>query len=115
MTFTLRFEGPLDPGKTLARYHLWGEDPATPVGPDSLCRVLRAGDRLHGYEVAWRGGPDAMRLMVSVTGVRDPQVLGVVRREVERIFGLSADLPLFYAMAKADRGLRALVPPLYGL
>lgn len=115
MTLTLTFDGPLDAGHTLARYHLWGEDLATPMRRGRLCRVLRAGERLYGYEVRWRGGPDDARLEVHVPGARAAQVLEAVRREVERLFGLGADLRGFYAMAKADRGLRDLVEPLYGL
>ncbi len=115
MTFTVTAEGPLDAGKTLARYHLWGEDPATPVSANSLCRVLRSGDRLYPYAVTWQGGPDDTRLEVAVPGADGAAVLSAVRREVEQIFGLGADLPGFYAMAKSDPGLRDLVEPLYGL
>jgi DNA-3-methyladenine glycosylase II len=115
MTFTVTAEGPLEPGTTLARYHLWGEDPATPVGMNSVCRVLRVDDRLQAYEVTWHGGPDHTRLEVAVPGAAGDDVLSAVRREVGQLFGLDADLPGFYAVAKADRGLRALVAPLYGL
>ncbi len=115
MTITLTPDDPLDAGKTLARYRLWGEDPATPMTARTVRRVLHADDGLHGYAVTWRGGPDEARLEIRVPGVRDPRVLGAVRREVERLFGLEADLPGFYAIAKADRGLRELVEPLYGL
>ena len=115
MVFTLTPDGPLHAGKTLTRYHLWGEDPATPMNAHSLCRVLRAGGRLYGYEVTWRGGPDDTRLRVSIPGARDAQIVKAVRREVEQIFGLAADLPGFYRIAKADPALRDLVPPLYGL
>jgi 3-methyladenine DNA glycosylase/8-oxoguanine DNA glycosylase len=115
MTFTVTADGPLEPGRTLARYHLWGEDPATPVGTNSVCRVLRAADRLHVYEVTWHGGPDHTRLEVAVHGADGDDILSAVRREVSQLFGLDADLPGFYAVAKADRGLRDLVGPLYGL
>ncbi len=115
MVLTLTPDGPLHAGKTLARYHLWGEDPATPMSAHSLCRVLRAGDRLYGYEVTWRGGPDDTQLGVSIPGARDAQIVKAVRREVEQIFGLAADLHGFYRMAKADPALRDLVEPLYGL
>lgn len=115
MTITLTPDGPLDAGKTLARYHLLGEDPATPVGPGRLSRVHRAGDDLFGYEVRWRGGGDESVIEVEVPGVRAARILGAVRHEAEQIFGLAADLPGFYAMAKGDRGLRDLIEPLYGL
>jgi DNA-3-methyladenine glycosylase II len=115
MTITLSPDGPLDAGKTLARYHLWGEDPATPMGAGTVSRVHRAANELYGYEVRGRGGPDGAVLEIDLPGVRDPRVLAAVRREVEQLFGLAADLPRFYAMAKEDRALCGLVEPLYGL
>ena len=115
MVLTLTPDGPLHAGRTLARYHLWGDDPATPMSAHSLRRVLRAGARLYGYEVTWRGGPDDAQLRVSIPGARDAQIVKAVRREVEQIFGLAADLAGFYRTAKADRALRDLVEPLYGL
>ncbi len=90
MTFTVTADGPLEPGRTLARYHLWGEDPATPVGTNSVCRVLRAADRLHAYEVTWHGGPDHTRLEVAVHGADGDDILSAVRREVSQLFGLDA-------------------------
>lgn len=115
MTFTVTVEGPLDAGKTLARYHLWGEDPATAIRTNSVCRVLRSGDRLFAYQVSWRGHPDEVQLEVTVPDVSDAAVVAAVRREVEQLFGLGADLLGFYALAKADPSLRGLVEPLYGL
>jgi DNA-3-methyladenine glycosylase II len=115
MTFTIPAEGPLDAASTLARYHLWGDDPATRIGANSLSRVLRADDRLYAYEVTWRGGRDDTELTVTVPGTNDAAVLAAVRREVEQVFGLGADLSGFYRMAKGDPGLRGFVEPLYGL
>jgi DNA-3-methyladenine glycosylase II len=115
MTFTIRAEGPLAAASTLARYHLWGDDPATLIDANSLGRVLRWGERLYAYEVTWRGGPDDTQLAVAVPGTDDGAVLAAVRREVEQLFGLAADLPGFYRMAKGDSGLREFVEPLYGL
>lgn len=115
MTFTVTVDGPLDVGKTLARYHLWGEDPATAIRTNSVGRVLRSGDRLFAYQVTWRGHPDDVQLEVTVPGVSDVAVVAAVRREVGQLFGLDADLLGFYAMAKADPSLRGLVEPLHGL
>ncbi len=115
MTLTLVSDGPLDVDRTLARYRLWGEDPATAIGADALCRVLRAGDCLYGYEVRWRGGPDDTVLTVRTPGTHEGAVRAAVTREVERVFGLRADLQGFQAVAKTDSGLRDLLQPLYGL
>jgi DNA-3-methyladenine glycosylase II len=115
MRVTLTFEGPLDAVKTLARYHLWGPDPTTPMAADRVWRAVRVGDRLHGYEVRWRGEPDAPEVTLRVPGEDDPRVVAAARREAEHLLGLSADLTGFYRMAKADPLLRDLVPALYGL
>jgi DNA-3-methyladenine glycosylase II len=115
MTVTIPCDGPLDVTKTLARYHLWGVDPANLVTPDRFRRVLRLGDRLYGYEVRWAGAPDDVRLSLSIPRARGEHVVAAASAEVRRIFGLDADLAGFYRMAKGDRALSALVEPLYGL
>jgi DNA-3-methyladenine glycosylase II len=115
MKIALIPDGPLDAPATLARYHLWGEDPANRVDGDVFRRVLRLGDRLLPYEVRWQGPVDATRLEVRVPDSRSSAVARAVEREVRSIFGLGFDLPGFYRMAKADPGLAPLLERLYGL
>jgi DNA-3-methyladenine glycosylase II len=115
MTVTIPCDGPLDVSKTLARYHLWGVDPANLVTSDRFRRVLRVRDRLYGYEVSWAGPPDDVRLRLSIGRTRNERVLAAAIAEVRHIFGLDADLPGFYRMAKGDPALCTLVDPLYGL
>jgi DNA-3-methyladenine glycosylase II len=111
----LTVDGPLDPGATLARYRIWGEDPANRVADDCFRRVLRLDERLVPYEVRWTGPVDDLRLVVDVPGERTDRVRDAVIHEVQRIFGLDFDLPGFYRMAKGDPVLAPLVTPLYGL
>jgi DNA-3-methyladenine glycosylase II len=111
----LSVDGPLDPGATLARYRIWGEDPVNRVSAEGFRRVLRADGRLVPYEVRWSGPVDETRLAIEIPGERSAAVRDAVVGEVRRIFGLDFDLPGFYRMAKGDAALATLVPPLYGL
>jgi DNA-3-methyladenine glycosylase II len=115
MKIVLPVDGPLDPLKTLARYRVWGEDPANRVTEDRFRRVLRIDGRLVPYEVRWSGAPDETRLTADVPGERAPAVRDGVAGEVRRIFGLDFDLPGFYRMAKGDPALAPLLTPLHGL
>jgi DNA-3-methyladenine glycosylase II len=115
MKVLLAVDGPLDPGATLARHRMWGEDPVNRFDGESFRRVLRAGDRLVPYEVRWSGTVDDLRLALEVPGERDPGIKAAAVAEVRRIFGLDFDLPGFYRMAKADPALSTLIGPLYGL
>jgi 3-methyladenine DNA glycosylase/8-oxoguanine DNA glycosylase len=115
MKFTVTPAGPLDAGATLARFHVWGEDPANRVGDGSFRRALRHAERLWPWEARWSGPVDDVRIDVEVPDAREPAVEAAVRAEVERIFGLPFDLPAFYRFAKSDRVLAGLVGPLYGL
>lgn len=115
MKVFLPVDGPLDPGATLARYRIWGEDPVNRVGAERFRRVLRFDGRLVPYEVRWSGPVDEVRLAVDVPGQRSSAVRDAAVAEVRRIFGLDFDLPGFYRMAKADSALASLVTPLYGL
>lgn len=108
-------DGPLDAPATLARYRVWGEDPANRVVGDAFLRVLRLGDRLVPYQVRWRGPVEAVRLTVRAPGRRDPGVEAALRREVAAIFGLGFDLPGFYRMARTDPVLGPLAGRLHGL
>src|SRR5687768_15474420 len=115
MKIVLTPDGPLNAGGTLARYHLWGEDPANRVDGDLFRRVLKVDGRLLPYEVRCSGSVDDAHLHVSVPGGRGGAVEAAARSEVRRIFGLDFDLPGFYRMAKGDAALATLVEPLYGL
>ncbi len=115
MKIVLAVEGPLDVSKTLARYRLWGEDPANRLVGDTFLRVRRDGDRLWPYTVRAVGPVDAAQLVVEIPGARGPHLADGVAAEVRLIFGLGFDLPEFYRMAKADPALASLIEPLYGL
>jgi DNA-3-methyladenine glycosylase II len=115
MKIALAADGPLDAAATLARYHLWGEDPANRVEGDVFRRILRLEGRLLPYEVRWSGTVDDARLSISVPDAGGDAVERAVTAEVRRIFGLDFDLAGFYRMAKSDRALGPLVEPLYGL
>jgi DNA-3-methyladenine glycosylase II len=114
-SFSLAADGPLDVDKTLARYTLWGTDPANRVEPGRFRRAVRVAGQAHEYRVEWSGAPEATVLRVTVPGSRARDVSAAAAREVRRIFGLDADLPGFYRMAKADPALCGLIEPLYGM
>ncbi|HXH81425.1 MAG TPA: AlkA N-terminal domain-containing protein [Candidatus Tectomicrobia bacterium] len=115
MKILLAADGPLDVRATLARYRLYGEDPANQLDGDVFRRVLRHDGRLFPYEVRWHGPVEDVRLTVRVPGARGAAVAAAVTTEVRRIFGLDADLAGFYRMAKGDPVLATLVEPLHGL
>src|SRR3989454_583184 len=115
MNIVLAPDGPLHAGATLARYHLWGEDPANRLADGALLRVLRRHGRLVPYEVRPTGSVDDARLMVRIARARDAATGEAVAAEVRQIFGLAFDLSGFYRMAKGDPVLAALVEPLYGM
>jgi len=114
MKIVLAPDGPLDTSGTLARYHLWGEDPTNRIGGDVFRRVLRHGGRLVPYEVRWSGPVDDARITIRAPG-SDAAVGAAVVSEVRRLLGLDLDLAGFYRMAKADPALATLIEPLYGL
>src|SRR5688572_16043656 len=115
MKIALAADGPLDAAATLARYHLWGEDPANRLDGDVFWRIVRVDGRLLPYEVRWSGAVDDTRLDVVIPDAAGRSVERTVTTEVRRVFGLDFDLPGFYRMAKADRALAPLVERLYGL
>jgi len=115
MKIVLTPDGPLDVSATLARYHIWGEDPVNVVDGDVFRRVLRHDGRLLPYEVRWSGPVADVRLAIDVPGARSGSVLDAVVFEVRRLFGLDFDLLGFYRMAKADPVLGELVEPLHGM
>ena len=115
MNIQLSVDGPLDVAATLARYHLWGEDPANGVVDHAFLRVARVGARLLPYMVRWRGGIDDVRLTISAPGPCAATAATAVMAEVRKIFGLDFDLAAFYRMAKADAALAEIVEALPGL
>ena len=114
MKIVLAADGPLDARGTLARYHLWGEDPTNRIAGDVFRRVLRYGARLVPYEVRWSGPVDDVRITIRAPG-RDPAIGAAIVAEVRRLLGLDLDLIGFYRMAKGDAALAALIEPLYGM
>jgi DNA-3-methyladenine glycosylase II len=115
MNIDLPVDGPLDVDRTLARYRLWGEDPANRLAGGAFLRVLALSDRLVPYEVRWRGGVDDVRLSIRAPGARSDAVAAAITAEVRAVFGLDCDLPGFYRMAKGDPALADIVERLYGL
>lgn len=115
MKITVHPSGPLDAGATLARFSVWGEDPANRLGDGVFRRVLRFEGRLWPWSARWRGHVDDVRIDVDVPGPADARVRAAVRSDVEHVFGLAFDLPSFYRFAKSDRVLGALAEPLHGL
>src|SRR5512134_3949706 len=113
MKIALAADGPLDAASTLARYHLWGEDPANRLDGDVFRRILRVGGRLLPYEVRWSGTVDDARLSLTIPGGSGADVEQAATAEVRHIFGLDFDLPGFYRMAKSDPALAPLVERLY--
>lgn len=107
--------GPLDVAGTLARFHLWGEDPANRLSGGVFRRALKVDGRWRGYELTWTGGPDEARLTVSVPGARSARSVDAAVAEVRHICGLDMDLGSFYRAAAADPVLARLIPRLYGL
>jgi DNA-3-methyladenine glycosylase II len=115
MRIVLNVDGPLDVSATLARYRLWGEDPANRLLGDTFLRVRRHEGRLWPYTVRGTGPVEAPSLVVDAPGARGARLADAVTGDVRRIFGLDFDLPGFYRMAKGDRALAPLADQLYGL
>ncbi|HEV8437379.1 MAG TPA: hypothetical protein VGT40_04715 [Methylomirabilota bacterium] len=115
MERTLDVAGPLDVAGTLARFHLWGEDPANHLSDGVFRRAVKVDGRWRGYALNWTGGPDETRLTISVPGAKSARVMDAAEAEVAHICGLGLDLPAFYRTAAADAVLPALIRRLYGL
>jgi DNA-3-methyladenine glycosylase II len=114
VNFVVIPEGPLDVSATLARYRIWGEDPANRLSGEALRRVLRLDGRLVAYEVRGAGSVEDPRLEIRAPGARARRVEAAITREVRHLFGLDFDLGGFYRMAKGDPALAGLITPLYG-
>src|SRR3989442_1650622 len=89
MNIVLAPDGPLHAGATLARYHLWGEDPANRLADGALLRVLRRHGRLVPYEVRPTGSVDDARLMVRIARARDAATLARARLREFRVMKFS--------------------------
>src|SRR5437667_6374516 len=98
MTIVLAPDGPLDARGTLARYHLWGEDPTNRIARDVFRRVLRHRGPLGPYEVRWSGPMDDTRVTIRLPGA-DAAVGAAVVGEVRRLLGLELELIAFCRMA----------------
>src|SRR3989442_1036569 len=85
MNIVLAPDGPLHAGATLARYRLWGEDPANRLADGALLRVLRRHGRLVPYEVRPTGSVDDARLMVRIARARDAATGEAVAAEVRQM------------------------------
>jgi len=115
MDARLAAPGPLDVPGTLARFRLWGEDPANRLSRGVFRRAIKVGAAWRGWELRWAGGPDDPRLTVSVPGARSARVVDLALGEARRVCGLELDLGGFYAASKTDPVLAGLAPRLYGL
>jgi DNA-3-methyladenine glycosylase II len=115
MKIVLAADGPLDIEATLARYRIWGEDPANRLAGPAFRRVLRVDGRLVPYEVRGAGAVDDVRLAIHAPGRSTGAVAEGLEREVRCIFGLDFDLSGFYRFAKSEPVLAPLTERLYGL
>ncbi len=115
METSLVVAGPLDVARTLARFHLWGEDPVNRLSDGAFQRAVNVDGRWRGYQLTWADGSDETRFTVSVPGARSARLVDAALAEVRHICGLDLDLPAFYRAAAADPVLARLIPRLYGL
>jgi DNA-3-methyladenine glycosylase II len=115
MDGSLAVSGPLDVARTLARYRLWGEDPANRLSDNVFRRAVRVDGRWRGYEVSWTGGRDDVRLRVTVPGARSARVVDAALAEARHICGVDLDVASFYRGAAADPVLAGLITQHYGL
>jgi DNA-3-methyladenine glycosylase II len=115
MEASLLVPGPLNLTETLARYRLWGEDPANQVADGIFWRAIKVDGRWHGYRLTWAGDVDGTRLRISVPGARRARMVDAAVAEARHLCGLDLDLPSFYDAARSDRVLSGLIGRLYGL
>lgn len=113
--FALRPAGPLDAGRTLARYRRWRADPATVFADGAVYRAAWLGGRPLPYRLAVAGSLEHPVVRVSCAGPATPAVRERLRREARQLLGLDADLEGFYARVAGDRVLAPLVRRLRGL
>src|SRR5262245_59028879 len=106
---------PLDPARSLARFHLWGEDPANRLGDGVFRRAVEVDRRWYGYEVRWTGQGGTTRLAVSVPGETRAPIMTAAVAEARHIFGLDLDVAGFCRRAADDPVLSGLVARMPGL
>ena len=92
MNARLSVHGPLDVAQTLARYRLWGEDPANRLEDGRFRRAVRVDRRWHGYDLTWTEGAAGPQLQVSVPGSRSMRVVDVAVADAGHVLGLDLDL-----------------------
>ena len=115
MKALLDVPGPLDLARTFSRFRTWGDDPVNRLTDGVFRRAVRVGERWHGYELRWTGGPDDARVTVVGPGGRSARVLAAAVAEARRICGADLDLEGFYRAAKEDPVLGDLTVRLHGL
>ncbi len=115
MNARLSVHGPLDVAQTLARYRLWGEDPANRLEDGRFRRAVRVDRRWHGYDLTWTEGAAGPQLQVSVPGSRSTRVVDAAVADARHVLGLDLDLASFYRAATRDPVLTGLIPRLHGL
>jgi len=115
MERTFSVDGPLDVARTLARYEIWGEDPANRLAAGVFRRAVKVDGRWWGYALTWTGGPDDARLTVSVPAARSARVLEAAVADARWVCGADLDLDGFYRAVKGDPVLGRLASALYGL
>jgi DNA-3-methyladenine glycosylase II len=115
MDGSVAVSGPLDVARTLARYRLWGEDPTNRLSDGVFRRAVRVDGQWRGYEVSWTGGPDDVRLRVTVPGARSARVVDAALAEARHICGADFDVASFYRGAADDPVLAGLITRHYGL
>src|SRR5262245_54008980 len=108
-------DGPIDVGRTLARYRMWGEDPVNRLLDGKFRRAICVDGRWHAWELTWAGGADETTLVVSVPGARRARVIDAALAEARHILGLDLDVAAFYGAAASDPVLSRLVSDLHGL
>lgn len=115
MEATVEAGGPLDPDSSLARFRLWGEDPANRLAAGVFRRAVEVEGRWHGYEVRWDGAGQGVHLTVSVPGAGHARAIEAAVRQVRHIFGLDLDMCGFYRAVAADSALGGLAVRMRGL
>lgn len=115
MEQTVTPRGPLDVPRTLARFSLWGQDPANHLADGVFRRALKVDGRWWGYEIRWAGDADHARLMVSVPGAPGPRVLEAAVAEARWLCGADLDVESFYEAVREEPVLGGLTRRLYGL
>ena len=103
--FSVPVEGPLQAGRTLDRYALFGEDPACRLVDGALYRVARLGDELVPFRITVAGSVVRPQVTVGFVGVDTPAVRRRLAEETRALLGLDGDLRAFARLAARDPGM----------